>query len=150
MQCIYLSPPDDRCVQAFVPHGVRKAPTPVSPGQHWRRHWQTPLLPLRDIKISRSGVSFPERGSFFCCDIFTFSLSVTFIVVSPAVLGGVWSVAVIQQPHSIPDDRSLWHRQPPRVSLLWRGLWTCKCFTHLKMIIIRMCGMKAIQWHGPR
>lgn len=134
MRLIYFSPPDNRCVQAFVPHGVRKAPTSVSHGYHWCRYWQTPLLPLCGIKISPSGVSFLERGLIFFPPHFLpfWSKQIFTFFVTSAVLGDVWTVAFIQQSHSIPDDRSLWHCQPPRVSLLWRGLWTCKCFSHLK------------------
>lgn len=60
----FNSPTGNRCVQAFVLHSVRKAPTSVSAGCHWSRYRQTPLLPLRGIQIPRSGVSFLERGLF--------------------------------------------------------------------------------------
>lgn len=58
----FNSPPDERCVPAFIPHGVRKTPASISHGLHRSWYRQTPLWPLRGIQIPRSGVSFPEWG----------------------------------------------------------------------------------------
>lgn len=60
------------------------------------------------------------------------------------LLGGVWTLAVIQQSHSVPDDPSLWHSQPPRVSLLWRRVWTCECFNRPKR---NNSGLKSLMRH---
>lgn len=59
------SPPDERCVQAFIPHSVRETPASISHGLHRSWYRQTPLWPLRGVQIPRSGVSFLKRGSSF-------------------------------------------------------------------------------------
>lgn len=56
------SPPGSRCVQAFVPLSVGKAPASIPNGHDRRRYRQTPLLPLRGVQIPWSGISFLERG----------------------------------------------------------------------------------------
>lgn len=57
-----------RGVQAFVPHGLGKAPASVPHGEHRRGHRQTPLLPLRRVQTPGGGVSLLERGllPFIC------------------------------------------------------------------------------------
>lgn len=64
-----LSPTGSRCVQAFVPRSVRETPESLPLGDDWRRHRQTPLLPLCGVQVSESGVTFPERGGMSLCDI---------------------------------------------------------------------------------
>lgn len=43
------------------------------------------------------------------------------------VSGAVWALASVHQSDCSPADGAVWHGQPPRVRLLWRGLWTGKC-----------------------
>ena len=66
----FLPPPGSRCVQAFVPLSVRKAPASIPNGHDRRRYRQTPLLPLRGVQIPRSGISFLERGLVFSLSLY--------------------------------------------------------------------------------
>lgn len=140
---MFNSYPGSGCVQAFVPHSLRKAPASVSHGKHRSRHRQTPLLPLRHLQIPRGGVSFLERGLCLFSISFCLSLNIHFRMnihlfnwsqcssnvsklmqrLPVAVLGSVWTLAVIQQSDSISDDGDVRHGQPPRVSVLRRWLW---------------------------
>lgn len=134
------SPPDERCVQAFIPHSVRETPASISHGLHRSWYRQTPLWPLRGVQIPRSGVSFLKRGSSFpfqllviylCCvptDFFyLFKAANTADAVSSCISGTVRAVAVIQQSDCISDDGVVRPDQPPRVPLLRRRLRTGQC-----------------------
>lgn len=66
----FLPPPGSRCVQAFVPLSVRKAPASIPNGHDRRRYRQTPFLPLRGVQIPRSGISFLERGLVFTLSLY--------------------------------------------------------------------------------
>lgn len=54
--------PGCRCVQMLVSPSGRQTPAAVPLGHDWSWNWQTPLLPLRGVKVPWSGVSFLERG----------------------------------------------------------------------------------------